>query len=434
MDQSEPRGSESRQSLYAFMRGLAYGPSTQTLAGSIVIQILVLASGVVAARALGAEDRGHLALLWLIPTSLALIGGLGLPQATTYYVAKDVENAATVSHISVMVAAIQTVALIALYGIILLVFVSPNESEVLISGIVTSLSIPALLFQAIGLGVLQGRQQFRPFNVVRILPAAFYAVAATVLLVCGWDSLLTFTVAVVVAWGGGALLTWAVVLRTLRPAPRPPTATINEIVRFGIRGVFGSVSPVDDLRVDQLMVGFVVDVRALGLYVAAVSFCNLPRFIAQSIGLVSYPRIASAKDRTEAWEILKRSLRIGTALIVVTVAGLIAIVPFAIPFFFGAEFEDAVGLSQLLLVGALFLSMRRLFTEYSRGLGHPGYGSLGELLSLALLVPAVALLVPSHHESGIAVAVIIASAISAAALGGLLFRLRLRHPPESRSI
>ena len=50
-------------------------------------------SGVIAARALGVEGRGTLAILWLIPVTLVLLGGIGIPQATTFYVARQIENA-----------------------------------------------------------------------------------------------------------------------------------------------------------------------------------------------------------------------------------------------------------------------------------------------------------------------------------------------------
>ena len=42
----------------------------------------------VAARTLGVEDRGNFAFLVIIPSILTQAGGLGLPTAATYYLAK----------------------------------------------------------------------------------------------------------------------------------------------------------------------------------------------------------------------------------------------------------------------------------------------------------------------------------------------------------
>ena len=49
------------------LSSLAKGPSAQTLATSVAAQALTVISGVIAARALGVEGRGTLAILWLIP-------------------------------------------------------------------------------------------------------------------------------------------------------------------------------------------------------------------------------------------------------------------------------------------------------------------------------------------------------------------------------
>ena len=90
-------------SKFGRLSSLARGPSAQTLATSVAAQALTVISGVIAARALGVEGRGTLAILWLIPVTLVLLGGIGIPQATTFYVAREIENARGVVRISVRI-------------------------------------------------------------------------------------------------------------------------------------------------------------------------------------------------------------------------------------------------------------------------------------------------------------------------------------------
>src|SRR5688572_7701167 len=52
-------------------------------------QAALVVSGILAARALGPENRGHLALLTLVPWVVCQLGLLGVPNAVTYYVARD---------------------------------------------------------------------------------------------------------------------------------------------------------------------------------------------------------------------------------------------------------------------------------------------------------------------------------------------------------
>ena len=68
---------------------------------TIAAQALTLTSGVIAARALGVDGRGQLALLWLLPLILTQLGGIGLPQATTYFVARDSHNTTGIVRISI---------------------------------------------------------------------------------------------------------------------------------------------------------------------------------------------------------------------------------------------------------------------------------------------------------------------------------------------
>ena len=80
------------------------------------------------------------------------------------------------------------------------------------------------------------------------------------------------------------------------------------LLRFGIRGWLGTATPSEALRLDQVIVGLLLSPSALGLYVVGGSFSNLPRFIAQSVGLVAYPRIAAESDTSLAIRSLKRHL------------------------------------------------------------------------------------------------------------------------------
>ena len=56
-------------------------------------QLALVVSGVCAARILGVHDRGQLALFILVPLILTVLGALGVPVATTYFIARDQTNA-----------------------------------------------------------------------------------------------------------------------------------------------------------------------------------------------------------------------------------------------------------------------------------------------------------------------------------------------------
>ena len=387
-------------------------------------------SGVIAARALGVEGRGTLAILWLIPLTLSLLGGIGIPQATTFFVARERYNVRGVVMISARITLGLGLLLAVAYSTGLLL--AQSQAFSLGEGFLSVGLIPMFLAQNLGTATLLGLKRYRAFNVGRLVPSLMYALTAGGLLVADRVSLAWFLAVVLLSWGLSALITWALVLRNLPSGPEPPQATSGEIAKFGLKGVIGSVSPIDDVRVDQFVVGLLLDPRALGLYVAALAFCNLPRFVAQTIGTVSFPRIASADSVPDAWVLTERSVRIGLIAVGCTVAALFLTMPTLLPLMFGDDFSEAVSFGRILLLAAFFLSMQRLLTELARGLGHPGYGSITELINLAAFAAALVIFASPASNSGIATAVFVGAVASSTLLAIFLRRLRnTRLGPES---
>lgn len=79
------------------MSGLPLDFKGQTVARATLGSLLsglcgqgaLIISGVLAARILGVEDRGYLALLAAFPLVLSQLGGLGVPQAVTYQLIRN---------------------------------------------------------------------------------------------------------------------------------------------------------------------------------------------------------------------------------------------------------------------------------------------------------------------------------------------------------
>jgi O-antigen/teichoic acid export membrane protein len=159
-----------------------------------------------------------------------------------------------------------------------------------------------------------------------------------------------------------------------------------------------------------------------------VSFTNLPRFVAQGIGVVAYPHVAAQRDPSLAqrsmWRFFWLSVFVCTAVIV----PLELVAGWLVPTFFGDAFTPAVGIMQILLVSSLFLSTRRVLTDGSRGFGLPTAGTTAEVGSWLALVPCIVVLAPRFGASGVAIAFTISAAISLAVLIALVTAGRRGRP------
>ncbi len=365
---------------------------------------------------LGVQDRGQLALIVLFPTLITQLGGLGVPLATTYYLAKEPESARSLIRRLVRLMLAQAVGLCAIqFAVIHFVF-DDAPAPVQFGALISIAAVPAILAGQYGLAVLQGLQSFLAFNVFRVLAVILYSSALVVIAFVPTAGL----PAVVAAWVGAYLLAdlacavfaWAT-LRSL--GPKQSSVPIRKILGFGVRGLFSWVSPIEGLRADQQVIALLISPAALGLYVVGQAMTNLPRFVAQSIGLVSYPHVAAlspSAGRKAMWRFFW--LATVTCSLIVVVLELAA--GTMVPVFFGAAFRDAVPVTRILLIAALFMGIRRTLTDGVRGLGYPTLGTGAEVLSWLIAVPGIFVLGPRFGITGVSVALVVASAVSLAAL------------------
>ena len=395
--------------------------TVSSLLTSFLIQGITLVSGVLLARILGPEERGTFQVFALIPLALTQLGMLGLPQAVTYYIAREPAAAGAIIRGLTRTFWTTGLGLMGLQALLLGVLVLNDSAEIQLVALLVTLAIPGSLCLHLGLAILQGKQEFQVFNLLRTSYLFLYAVALVPLFLVGpGDIVLTAS-----AWTGsyllGGLVTLAVALRSVQAETRKETfAAVAEIRRFGRRSVGGSLNPIETLRLDQFIVAIFVGPVALGLYVVGLSFTNLPRFVAQSIGNVAYPKIAAESQgqlRTAFRFMLLTAGACGVILLVMQAA-----IGWAVPFFFGVEFSGAIGMARILLLSAFLFSMRRVLNDCVRGMGRPEWGAIAEVTSWVALLPGLALLLPASGAEGAAWALVAASAVGLCVLSYLTIR------------
>jgi len=323
---------------------------------------------------------------------------------------------------------VQALLLTMIHGVALLLVFGDETPRVQLAAAFTICAVPAMLAQLYGLAVLQGQQRFRAFNLCRLAPAVLYALSAFAVFLAGKGTLLVITACYVGALLGGGVAS-VIALRGLGASParaRPPA--LKQMIKFGAKGFLGSASPTDGFGLDQAVVGLFLSSSALGLYVVGLAFTNLPRFVAQSIGMVAYPNVAARADPGDARRTLWRFFWLGLSICLAIVAGLELTVGWLLPLLFGRSFSGAVEITRILLVSAMLLSARRVLSDAARGAGQATLGTIAEVASWVALFPAMALLVPAFGVEGVAAALAISSGSGLAAIViGLI-----RTPVESR--
>lgn len=420
----------------AFLRRVSAGrvrrDASVTVSTAFYGQAAVLVSGVIAARILGVEARGQLALLWIVALVLTQVGLLGLPLAVTYWIARQPASARAIVRLLVCPAVLQAVMLVGTQAVVLYLVMGGEERAVRVAGLYTLGVIPALLAHQYARALLQGQRRFLAFNIVRTLPGSFYTVAIVILFVSSDGDLPTVALVWTSAYIVGAVVSLGYALCGLpsdADVPHDAPSRI-EMIRFGLTAMLGSASPLDTFQLDQAVVGFFISPVALGLYVVAVAFTNLPRFVAQSVGFVAFPYVAARSDVSAARRTMWRFAGLALLACGVMVAALEGLADQLVPLFFGPEFSASTAILRILLVSALLAGLRRVLADGARGAGRPGLGTLAEVVSWASLLLVLPFLASTAGVEGVALALVISSGIGLSVLVGTLAVTGRNAPPR----
>ena len=396
--------------------------TVQAVASGVVAQLFLLISGPLVARLLGVVDRGYLAGLMAWPSFIVPLGTLGVGSACTYYLSRGTNDSPKILGEVYRIAILQVVFLTAVVAVVLVAWTRGKPLEVRLAALPVLVAVPGWLLHQYSLAALQGFREFGRFNVLRVLPAALYALGAVVLFVLRVDKIIAIVVVAVCSAALPAAIATRLVVSTVRPSWKRAPAFRRRLISFGLRGHLGALSPVDGLRIDQVVGALLLSPADLGLYAVAAAFCNLPRIVAESAGKVMYPLLAQRSGGAPRSRLLWGIFGGVTALNLMSSAVLFVAMSFLIRLFFGEQFSGATPVARVLLVGTTLVASRRILADALRGLGKPGISTLTEISMYPWLLAGAPILIGSMGVMGLAVALTVGYGLSLVAAIGATIR------------
>jgi O-antigen/teichoic acid export membrane protein len=175
-------------------------------------------------------------------------------------------------------------------------------------------------------------------------------------------------------------------------------------------------------RIDQMLVATVLDETALGLYGSALALSQATPTLANSIGLVAYPRACAEPDHAGRATIIGLYLRLTVLLMLSTTLVLYLLAPWIVGLLYGKSFMPAVPVLRVLLLGVTPLAIRELFNTAFKAFERPLSSTKGEVMALIVNAGCLALLVPWFGLLGAAWAFVIVRWTSILYLGWLVKR------------
>jgi O-antigen/teichoic acid export membrane protein len=365
-------------------RGIAW---FGTLAANGAILVCRLVTGVLSARLLGPHARGGLAVVRLFPDLVGSLGTLSLHEAVTFRTARGRADAGTV-RASGLVAALLLAVVVLPPGLLLVPLLLRGYGDlVALSRLYLLALAPCLLVHLTLCAWDLGTGRMGRYNALRVLPflvnaaglvllAALGRVTVEGALWCSWAGI--FAAAAVRLWMGRS-----------EGRARPSTREARRLVRFGLHFHGAAVLALLASNADRLLVVFLWDERAVGLYAVALTLATTGlALLSRSIHTVLFPRIAGQRSPEERRRLLAKALRHSMLLLTAGVVVIAALAPALVPLLFGEEFREARAAAAVLVLAYLPLGLRQILVRAMRGVGEGRAGTVSEALALGGFVVA----------------------------------------------
>jgi O-antigen/teichoic acid export membrane protein len=366
-------------------------------------------TGVFTARLLGAEGRGVLTAVVLLPQTVALIGALGAQRAIAYHRARNPEDGATLIATWLVVMTGCWAVTYALAYLLVPVLLAAQPDRAIDYARIYLLTIGTTLVYEVGYGSLLGQQRFRQYSAFLLTQPVLLVIAYTVL----WRAD-AFTLERVLVAGGviPALLALCALTLAIRRDGfgRPSRALARRTMAYGLRAHGTTVSGLVNARLDLLIIPAFLSAASVGAYAVATNVTVALAGLSGSLAQFVLP--LAAKEAARAKRIVIGALWLSMGVAAAGALVLMVIAEVAIRFVYGAEFESSAPLARILVVGVVFSVGAGVLFGGLEALGRPLAASVANAVGATITVGGLVLFLQDNGTTAAAIITTTAGAMS----------------------
>lgn len=350
--------------------------------GRMATQALSLITAPIIAQAIGPSGRGMTAAALAAVTITGVVIGMGVPLAVRRRAVDPEQRNDAVR--SARVIAWATVVPAGLVGVLLVLTLLSDLDLLGKIAFLCATSMAGLTVSwATDMNVLVADQRyFRILWVGSIQTVAYFGVVVLL-----WGIGVLSVAAVLFAYAAGTLAAFVLGRHWVRTT-RAKARSVRSLLREGMKLWGSQAAEVASARLDQLLVLPIIGAGPTGLYSVAVTMGNLPVSIGLAFGTSAFRDFVNDRSLDR----MRSAIRMAVAI-----AGfLAAVVAFAsiwgIPLLFGAEFQGAVILTFVTVIGGVAVTGNYVcsmaLVALQRGVAMTLVQMVGLIVGLGLLVPA----------------------------------------------
>lgn len=392
----------------------------RTIGANILLLALGAATGIVAARMLGAEYRGVLAAIIFWPQLVTGIGLYAYYDSVVLSSSDDRYRKGDLVGTGIIGGLLLSVGLLAVSYFA--IYLSGEAEHVAnLSLLFAAFLAPLTAISLAGQGVQHGEKDFVYLNYFRILHPLLYLIVLLVV----WYKL---EVSVeYVLYGNIAALFVATLIRTSHSirkiSPRLSLNVLKALYSKAAAFVSSVLLVQFNNSADRWIILSFGDYKSLGYYVVALTISEAGMTaLANAIQMVVFPDITNEKNVEIKKEIFSSAIR--KSMLVLIAAGLLgsSVMPLLVPILFGESYMQSVFPSAALVMAYALIGLRSLTVSLTRsfGLGFPGFSIEG--LNLLLILPSGYVAYQMYGVDGMALSVLFVSVVSFYISLGIIIR------------
>lgn len=383
----------------ALAGGGLFGNTVKTMAFSVFVLLLNMATGVLSARWLGPEGRGLLTALVLWPQFFAFTTTLGVHAAALYHIKKEPEREEPLVAAGILMSVAVGIGAIAVGAAILPFRLAAYPDWVRTAAVGLMAAVPFVHLFFLSNAILRAREQFHLFNWTRCLVPLMTLAMLAALAAAGRLSPLSAAVAYLASYVPIAVWTVLANLRAFRSARASVRRAAGKLYRYGIRSFGVDLIGNLILYMDQILLIGLLAPEAVGLYAVAVSLSRMLNVFSASIVTVLFPE-ASGMPAAKAADLSLRVFKLSTLAGLAAALALSALAPLLIGVLYGSAFAAAIPVFRLLVLEVALTGGAMVLAQAFMAVGRPGVVSLSQGIGLAVLVPLLLALVPRFGMIG----------------------------------
>ena len=309
----------------------------------VVWSLMGMLGGIILARWLGPHDRGILALVLLLPSTLVTLVKFGTARANVYTINRRKASLDKVGSNALVLAIF--------WGVLTAVvvwFLRDQLTTTVLRDVpdwalaFALVRTPMLLLDSYLFSILQATGKFKTYNVRLLLSEAVRLSMLVIALVVLDMGLLAALVIYTGVWMFNVAWLLVTMSREIRFRLAVDWELMRETYSFGMRSYVQILAQHLLLRVSFYMVSYFLGAAQVAFYTIALRFTELVLEIPQAIGLVLYPRLAALPE-DEVHRLTAQTCR-RTLMVTVPAALVLALFgPWVIVLWYGPAFEPATG-------------------------------------------------------------------------------------------